>query len=676
MEGTKRIGTCSKDCPGGCVFEGYWNDTAPEHKFINAIPMNGHPFTQGVFCSKLQRRQDAIYHEKRLKQPLIRTGVKGSNEFTPISLDVALTQLARKMESIQLLYGHAAILGAYYSGNSHLISQFSPLRFFNAIRGTITTGGICNEGGIAGLKQLFGTYSLTNPFQLADPSTKLILVWGSNLTDTNNHAYFLTKKALRNGAFLVVIDSRRTQIAREAHYFLQIYPGTEHLIVLLLLKYLLRKNALDTAFIEKNVEGYPNILQQLSKFDEDDLLRKLDIPSKSIEEIGDLLIQYRHHTIFSIGTGVQKDYFGGQIIQNIALLQILLGNLGKPGTGILFSQSDFNHQFNDPVLNYISRNNPDRPIPTINLIELASQLHSGKYKMLFIWNFNPADSLPNQTLVQKALAREDIYLVVLDLFQNNTTKFADLIIPMKFDVESDDLNAAYYIPGISLNEGGPCPYPECNSNWEFFRLLAKKLNLSSERFQESQSDIQKACISLLPQEMKNDLSAKGYSILFKADSIPFQDSSYPTSTKKIQLAPISFNFGQAELERKLERKNDEYMLITPSHPQLLHSQLTEIHPETLSFADKIFISPKDLHASGLEVGELVEVSNDSYRTDYIISVSTQLKPGVAMIYKGLSTTEPVYRNANYFTPDRPEVLGKSGSYNAGLIRIKAKKTQL
>ena len=70
--GKVRFGTCSKDCYGSCVFEGFWNDNALEQKFIKASPMKKHPFTNGFFCPKYLRRENLLYHEERLKNPLIR----------------------------------------------------------------------------------------------------------------------------------------------------------------------------------------------------------------------------------------------------------------------------------------------------------------------------------------------------------------------------------------------------------------------------------------------------------------------------------------------------------------------------------------------------------------------------------------------------------------------------
>ena len=246
-----RFGTCSKDCYGSCVFKGYWNDKALEHKFLFAVPSKDHPFTNGFFCPKLKRRENLVYHQERLKTPLIRSGPKSENIFKKISLKEAINLIVVKIKKIQKSNNATSILGAFYAGNSGIISQYAPLRFFENLGATITSGGICNEGGCAGLKELFGTYSITNPFQIMNPSTKLIVIWGSNLSESNNHAYYLVKKALKSGTKLVVVDSRHTLIAQKAHLFLHIFPGTEHLLVKLTINELIAYHAHDEDFLNR-----------------------------------------------------------------------------------------------------------------------------------------------------------------------------------------------------------------------------------------------------------------------------------------------------------------------------------------------------------------------------------------------------------------------------------------
>jgi len=666
-----RFGTCTKDCYGSCAFTGIWKDNATECKFINAHPLRTHPFTNGFFCPKLTQRQDLIYHQDRLKNPLIRNGPKLENSFKPISLNHAIRIIVEKIMEIKEKGNPASILGAFYSGNSGLISKYAPLRFFNKLGATITNGGICNEGGCAGLTQLFGTYSTTNPFQLKNPSTRLIVNWGSNLSESNNHAYYLIKQALKMGTKLVVVDSRRTVTANKAHCFLHIMPSTEHLLVKTILNELTNRNAHDEEFLKNHVENYSYLFPEVVNIDKKKLLEQIGIDNQTFQNFVELLIKFKHHTLFNIGFGVQKDYYGGRIVKSIALIQILLGNLGKPGSGLIYSQSDFLKPLLQPLREYIAHFSGESKMKEIPIIKLGSSLSSGNYQLLFIYNFNPASSLPNQNLLRSVLLKKNLFIVVIDMFLNETTKFADIVIPAKFDLESYDLISPYYIPGLSINIGGPCPYKDCLSNYEFFQQLAWKLGFqNSVIFQESEKIIFKNCIKMLPLEIQNHLLKEGYYLLFDNEHVPFNTLEFPTPNNRIQIIGPQLKFGESELKRKMNLKKNEFILISPSHLHFLHSQLGQLNPKYVNDFSKIFLSSKDIKTLNLEIGHEVLVSNEYGSETYTLAESSILKNKTALIYHGLSSSSKGSANVNCFIPDKPEELGFSGSYNSAIVEIK------
>ncbi len=665
-----RFGTCSKDCYGSCVFEGYWDDKALEHKFLFAVPSKSHPFTNGFFCPKYKQREYLVYHQERLKTPLIRTGVKPKNQFKEISLKEVIKLIAEKVKEIKENNNTKSILGAFYSGNSGIISQYAPLRFFEKLGATITSGGICNEGGCAGLKKLFGTYSTTNPFQIINPSTKLIVNWGSNLSESNNHAYYFVKKALKNGSKLVVVDSRQTLISQKAHLFIHIFPGTEHLLAKLTLNEIIANNIYDKDFLHNHVESYSTLIQEAAQVRKEKLLKQIGIDFQTFKHFVDFLIKFKHQTLFNIGYGVQKDFFGGKIVRSIALIQIMLGNIGKLGTGVIYSQSDFMKPILKPLQEYIANIKEESRLSEIPIIKLGSYLSTGNYQMLFVYNFNPASSLPNQNLLRRALLKEDLLVVVLDMFLNETTKYADIIIPAKFDLESYDLISPYYIPGLSINIGGPCPYQNCLSNYEFFQQLALKVGFEkNDVFQESEETIFRNSVKMLPENIQENLNSKGYFLLFRMESVPFSDLEFPTSNSRIQAIGPYFKFGEKELTRKSNMEKNEFTLISPSHFYFLHSQLSQLNQRYLNEFSKIFLSSKDIQKLDLDEGCKVKVSNEFGSGIYILTKSAILKPRTALIYSGLPSTSQKDINVNFFIPDRPEDLGFSGAYNSAIIKI-------
>ena len=670
IENVKRFGTCSKDCYGSCVFMGEWNDQAPEKKLIIAEPLKNHPLTNGFFCPKLNHREELLYHPKRLKSALVRSGPKGSNSFKPISLNSALKFVSEKLTKVEKKYESSSIIAAFYAGNSGLISQFSPIRFFGNFGATITTGGICNEAGNHALSQMFGNYSTTNPFQITNPINKLIVIWGSNLSDRNNHAYFLVKKAIKNGSFVIVVNPVKTKLAESATLHLQPFPGSDYLIAKYVMNKILTAEKYDKEFLVKHVDNYYKIFTEIEKINENNIIQHTGLTREILDAFIELLFEYQHKTLFIVGFGPQKYFYGGKNLNSIALIQVLLGNFGKLGTGFIFSQSGFSKELTNSLMNHITLPQLYPPYNSIPLVTLGSSLNSNEYKMLFVYNLNPASSLPNQTTLRKSLSRNDLYVVVLDMFLNETTKFADIVIPAKFDLESDDFITPYFTPGISINQGGPCPYSECLSNYEFFQLLAKKLGWEDNKlFQETQEDIFEKCVELLPTEVQQSLKLNGYYVPFGINDIPYKDLNFPTFNGKIQIQDSDLRVFDSKLDFLIHRSQNEFYLLSPAHKFFIHSQMGVIHKKFVDVFGKIFLNPYDIESNELKPNDEVLVSNNFRKAKFILDQNSTLKSGTALIYSGLPFDNTEHENVNFFTSEKPEESKLSGAYFSVIVKI-------
>ncbi len=674
-----RFGTCSKDCYGSCVFTGYWDDSAPIQKLIKAIPNKEHPFTQGFFCPKFTNRQKILYHEERLKHPLNRSGEKGLNKFQKTTFSKAWETLLHKINEVLDEHGPGSILSASYSGNMGLISGFYPLRFFNNLGSYISKGGICNEGGCAGLAQMFGTYSMTNPLQIKNSETHLIVVWGSDLSENNNHLYNLVRKAQKKGTKLVVVDSKITKISQQADLHLRPTQNSEVVLSSLILQKLVRSEKINYSFLKKHVKDYEHLIDKSLQTDEEEKHKIVRVDPTKFANFIDLLNEHRSHTIFTVGYGIQKDFYGGRIVQSIALIQIFLGNFGSAGTGLIYSQSDYNKSLITKIIHEI---NQDRLFSNKNeyeIISLSESLEKEKIKLLFISNFNPANSLPNQTRLRKSLMRKDLFTVVLEVFQTETTSFADLVFPMKYDVETNDLVASYYIPGISIIQSGPCPYPDCVSNFEFFSKLGHDLGLQRnwdlqrmKLFEGNDGELLDKCLEIAGKKITSEVLENGYSLFFQEDSVFFKDLIFPTPSKKIDLSQISLRLPDPPVKFKFleDHIGKEFLLLTPNHPRFLHSQLGVLNKNFYLEFEKVFVSEDDLKELKCKPGDVVVVFNQFGESEFDIDTLKSLQSGVALIYSGGPIRSNDKRNPNYFIPGTPEDLGHSGSYNSARIRIK------
>ncbi|MHA1511459.1 MAG: molybdopterin-dependent oxidoreductase, partial [Promethearchaeota archaeon] len=293
-----RFGTCSKDCYGSCVFSGYWDDSAPIQKLVKANANKEHPFTQGFFCPKFIDRQKILYHEERLKHPLYRSGEKGLNKFQEISFSKAWETLLHKINDVLDEHGPSSILFSSYSGNMGLISGFYPFRFFYNLGSFVSKGGICNEGGCAGLAQMFGTYSMTNPLQIKNSETHLIVVWGSDLSENNNHLYNLVRKAQKKGAKLVVVDPRITRISKQADLHLRPKQNSDVILSSLILQKLVKSEKIDYSFLKKYVKDYEHLIDESLQTDEEEKHNFVRVNPNNLANFIDLLVEHKNHTIF------------------------------------------------------------------------------------------------------------------------------------------------------------------------------------------------------------------------------------------------------------------------------------------------------------------------------------------------------------------------------------------
>jgi anaerobic selenocysteine-containing dehydrogenase len=290
--------------------------------------------------------------------------------------------------------------------------------------------------------------------------------------------------------------------------------------------------------------------------------------------------------------------------------------------------------------------------------------------VVFVYNFNPFASLPDLNKLRNAVFNKDIFIVVHDLFLNETTKYADLVIPAKFDLESYDIYSPYYYPSISINIAGSCPYKDCYSNYELFQMLANKMGIFQGEFsKKTEKEIFHDCLNLLPEKIKLGVLNNGYSPNFNEDEVPFEDLIFPTSSGKIRIPPDFFVTKDNIQAIFGSLKDDELVLLTPSHPLFLHSQLGLVYGEHLEDFNKIFLNPDDMLINGIRTSEIVMVSNEFGFGKYQAEPLNTLKKSAAIIYSGMESPENPQYNANIFVPDVPERMGGSGSYNLSKVKI-------
>src|SRR5438445_1708291 len=288
--------------------------------------------------------------------------------------------------------------------------------------------------------------------------------------------------ARRKGAQLVVIDVWRTRAARRADWFIPIRVGTDAALALGMAHVLHRDNLLDHDYIQRLVLGYERWAQEvLPRYTPAAVEAITGVHATDIETLARAYGQAKAPFI-RLGQGLSRHASGGAATRAIACLPGLVGAWQRPGGGALLATSD-SYKFNFPAVR-----RPDlQPGPrrVLNMVRFGRALlewQEPPLMALFIQSNNPATTCPEQALVRRGLAREDLFTVVHDTFLSETARYADLVLPACTSFESEDLYRGY---GTYYVQYGPqvlAPQGEAWPNYHLVTALAHRLGLHDPVF--------------------------------------------------------------------------------------------------------------------------------------------------------------------------------------------------
>jgi anaerobic selenocysteine-containing dehydrogenase len=256
---------CRSRC--GCI------TVVRDGRLVAIEPMPGHP-TGEKLCPKGRAAPELVYHKDRLTVPLRRTAPKGARDpkWQPIEWDVALDEIARRMRTIKQSHGAEQVAfsvttpsGTHISDSIAWIERL--VRAFGSPN-TIYATEICNWHKDHATRFTFGHGIGIPDFAHTD----CVLLWGNNPSATWLSRAVEVQKGIKRGARLVVVDPRPTALARRAHQWLQVRPGTDQVLALGLAHLLIEQGTFDRTFAAEWTNG-----PLLVRSDTGRLLRESDV---------------------------------------------------------------------------------------------------------------------------------------------------------------------------------------------------------------------------------------------------------------------------------------------------------------------------------------------------------------------------------------------------------------
>jgi formate dehydrogenase major subunit len=447
-------------CGVGCLITYHVKDER-----IVKVEGRAGPANQSRLCVKGRFGFDYAHHPHRLTRPLIRQpGVPKemdltrspsdwSEVFREATWDEALDLAAQGLLRLKQSHGPKALAGfGSAKGSNEEAYLFQKLvRTGFGSNNVDHCTRLCHASSVAALLEGVGSGAVSNPVRDVEHAD-LIIVIGSNPTVNHPVAATWMKNAAQRGARIVLMDPRRTDIARHAWRTLQFRPDTDVALLNAMLHTILDEHLHNPAFIQDRTEDFAALQQHVKDFSPERMAEHCGIPATTIREVARAYAQAPASMILW-GMGVSQHVHGTDNVRCLIALASITGQIGRPGTGLHPLRGQNNVQGASdagliPMMfpNYQRVNDPqahrwfeqfwgmpldDQPGYTVVEImdrALAPDSDPHKIRGMYILGENPAMSDPNLNHARHALASLQ-HLVVQDIFLTETAWMADVVLP-------------------------------------------------------------------------------------------------------------------------------------------------------------------------------------------------------------------------------------------------------
>jgi len=676
------------------------------------------PVTQGFLCGKVAKYLDRVYSPERILYPMRRKPGAGKGplpkgleheSFERVSWDEALDEIAVRLQRVSDEFGPESILPYSYAGTMGVLGYGSmDRRFFHRLGGSQLDRTICAEAGGQAWNLVYGKKLGTAPedFRLA----KLIVAWGANIHGNNVHLWPMVEQARRDGARLIVIDPYRTRTAALADWHIAIRPGTDAALALGMMHVILRDGLEDHSYIAAMTHGFEKLAERAREYTPDRVAAWTGMTASEVEQLAREYATTRPAAL-RLNYGVQRCDNGGTATRAIAMLPALTGAWKHRGGGGSLSTSGA-FQWNKRELERmdLALDSPiGRPARVVNMSLLGRALNAEAgdaevlsggpaVKALFVYNSNPGAVAPNHNAVKRGLARPDLFTVVHDLFFNDTTDYADIVLPATTFLEHDDIQGAYGHYFVQLSHKAIEPLGESRPNVWLFGELAQRMGFTEQCFRDTAEQMIRQALAIgLDGRSANkgmehisfeDLKEKGHIPLdFHRDPdtqpfMPYTEGILPTPSGKVEfhsealaaagqdgipayVPPAESRWTEAARRYPLEflgRKADNYMNST-------FANLEGHRKMEARTRQRLEIHPEDAEPRGIKDGDEVRVWNDRGELRLSAIVDEAVPRGVVAARLDWAKLMAGGVNVNALTSERLTDIGAAPTFYSVLVEV-------
>ena len=636
---------------------------------------------KGRLCVKGRFGYDFIHSSDRLTTPLI----KENGEFRQAGWEEALDLVAEKFKAIIAESGPDALAGVSCARSTNEDS-YNMQKLFRAVIGTNNIdhcARVCHAPTVAGLARSFGSGAMTNSFE-DFPRAKMFFVIGSNMTEAHPVAATFVKNAVRAGADLILADPRATDLREFASTHMQLKVGSDVALLNGMMHVLITEGLYDKKYVESCTVGFEELKAVVMDYPPEKAAEISGVPAEMIREVARRLASVKPAMLIYT-LGITEHTSGVDNVMSTANLQMLLGNVGFECGGVnpLRGQNNVQGACDMGALPnvYPGYQKVDDASSRAKFEEfwqaklddkvglmmpaMFNGLDDGSVRGMYIFGENVANTEPDITHVERCLEKAE-FLVVNEIFPNETTRFADVIFPATAWSE-DEGTFTNSERRVSMVRKAVAPPGDAKPNWWVFKEIARRMGhkwqsgSGREIWDNEISECAPAFAGIKYYRIEND----GLQWPCPAEDHPGTSFLHSEGHFTCGLG----NLMAVHWRPPAEVPDEEYPFVLSTGRRLYHYHTRTQTGRSGGLNDLLGqetadISVEDARSLGIASGEMIKVSSRRGQIELAARITEQVPPG--MVWMAFHFREAC---ANWLTNQAYDPVSHTAEYKACAVRL-------
>jgi formate dehydrogenase alpha subunit len=625
-------------CGVGCRLETH----ARGDRIASIAPALDGPANEGHTCLKGRFAHQFTRSPDRLTTPLIRE----EGELRQASWEEALERIVAELERIKGAHGADAIAGLASSRATNE-DCYAMQRLIRAAVGTNNIDNcsrVCHSPTSFAMRRSFGLSGATGSFTDIDDA-EVALLLGVNPTQGHPVVGARIKQAALRGCKLITIDPRRIELADYGAIHLSMRPGSNAAVVLGLCHVIRRDGLIDREFLEARTEGYEALEELLESYDPSAVEEISGIPAADLERAAHIYGEASSGCLLW-GLGVTEHKYGSEVVQLLCNLAMMTGKVGRPGSALLPLRGQNNVQGSSDMGALPDTYTAYRPVGDeevarsferewgvalsrekgYTIPQMFDAAVAGDLKAMYIFGEDVAQTDPDTAHVTAALESLE-FVVCQEIFENETTKYADVVLPASAFLEKSGTftNAERR---FQLVEPAIEPPGEAKTDFEILTTVSRRLG--HEMGWQTPWDALDEIARLTPAYAgvsRERLGRRGLQWPVSpdgTDSPTLYDTTFDRPGGRGQLAALPY-------KAPGDAADEEFPLVLVTGRVLQHynagTMTRRTHNVDLVDRDWLEIHPDDAARLWISDGDMVSIRSRVGRTEVPAQVTERIEPG-------------------------------------------------